>query len=806
MVADTRISHWALILDHQAPSFRHKIFEDYKGHRPPMPEDLRDQLNRLPELASWFGINTWQISGVEADDTIASLATACNKAGAEVWLATSDKDLDQLLHEDLFTWDPFNDRLRGVHELWQERGIRPDQVCDWLCMVGDSADNIPGIKGIGCKGAAQLLETYDTLAGALTNRSRFTPRRQQACEDFLEREELIRELVTIRTSVDLSQADEPFHIDLVCKPPQIETASIRAALTDWGIPAARICQRLPAPRPKSPIFIESAESLRSACEQQMTAQQEIHLAFSWRRDNSDALQCALCVHEDDVLTWSCTADELPTYLDHLLAPSFRFVVEDLLGACAALPTIPIDLIDYCCHTAQWLCDPNEEVIQPSSAHGQSISLSERARSVLKRHHRLLASLEQRSLTHHYTQKELNYRKTLAQLNRQGVPFHQDPFFQFCDDLNQQASHLAAELRQLAGARFNPRRSADVAHFLFNRCKITPVLANSHGPRCDDLALRALPSNNEYINLILDERHVQRFITSSAIHQLCPNPDERGIFHVNPMAQRSRSAIGETAHRNAFIQSLPEKDHQCCQLRRAIISENPRAQLANLRLPHGRLALLSQVSKDELLTDALQNEDPWRYLAAIWLNRAEPHISPRDKRLCADGLDSFIYSRQPQNLRQNHAITTEEACILVQEIAATCPKLSEWIQASLDSVERRGWVETTDGRRVWIPAGSTFIQRQAMDILIDGSLHDFSLSLFQRAQNITDVKGLYISQDEWLFEVPNTSREQWQQHLFPILGSFTPTDNFQLGFGQNWYGASTNAQFNRVSYPQQRMTA
>ena len=174
LASDKRLSHWALVLDHQDPSFRHQAFADYKGHRPPMPDDLREQLRLLPELASIFGISTWQISGVEADDTLASLAQRSIEAGAEVWLATSDKDLDQLLTQQLFTWDPMGDRLRGVSELWNERGIRPDQVCDWLCMVGDSADNIPGIKGIGVKGAAQLLGEYDNLSAIIAHRETFT--------------------------------------------------------------------------------------------------------------------------------------------------------------------------------------------------------------------------------------------------------------------------------------------------------------------------------------------------------------------------------------------------------------------------------------------------------------------------------------------------------------------------------------------------------------------------------------------------------------------------------------------------------
>ena len=118
------------------------------------------------------------------------------------------------MNRQLFTWDPFRDRLRGVKELWEERGIQPHQVCDWLCMVGDSADNIPGIKGIGQKGAAQLLAAHGDLDEIIAQRENFTPRRQAAIEDFMVQRELIDHLVTIREDVPLeSGANGQFDFD-----------------------------------------------------------------------------------------------------------------------------------------------------------------------------------------------------------------------------------------------------------------------------------------------------------------------------------------------------------------------------------------------------------------------------------------------------------------------------------------------------------------------------------------------------------------------------------------------------------------
>ena len=134
LIADQRLSHLALILDHPEPSFRKDLFADYKAHRPPMPFDLRKQLEQLPALAALFGIKTYQIPGVEADDTMATIADRGMEAGCVVWLATSDKDIDQLLRKGLFTWDPLRNRLRSVNNLWEERGIRPDQSatgCAW---------------------------------------------------------------------------------------------------------------------------------------------------------------------------------------------------------------------------------------------------------------------------------------------------------------------------------------------------------------------------------------------------------------------------------------------------------------------------------------------------------------------------------------------------------------------------------------------------------------------------------------------------------------------------------------------------
>ena len=150
-------------------TFRHDMFPDYKGHRPDMPEDLRQQWPLFPELVEAFGYPCVILDGYEADDVLGTLAKQCASEEVQVYLLTGDKDFGQLVDDNIRILDLMKDQevdAAGVEAKW---GIGPERVTDLLGLAGDSSDNIPGVPGVGAKTAAKYLQKYGTLEEVIAN-------------------------------------------------------------------------------------------------------------------------------------------------------------------------------------------------------------------------------------------------------------------------------------------------------------------------------------------------------------------------------------------------------------------------------------------------------------------------------------------------------------------------------------------------------------------------------------------------------------------------------------------------------------
>ena len=156
-------THLAVIFDYSAKTFRNEIYDQYKAHRPEPPEDLVPQFALIREATMAFDLPCIEIEGYEADDIMATYARRAVEAGARVTLASSDKDLMQLVNGQVTMLDPMKSKRFGPEEVKEKFGVYPDRVIDVQALAGDSVDNVPGVPGIGVKTAAQLIEEYGDL-------------------------------------------------------------------------------------------------------------------------------------------------------------------------------------------------------------------------------------------------------------------------------------------------------------------------------------------------------------------------------------------------------------------------------------------------------------------------------------------------------------------------------------------------------------------------------------------------------------------------------------------------------------------
>ncbi len=163
LLADRKPALLAVAMDSRVPSFRKELHPDYKANRPPAPEDLKVQMERTRELMDALRIPVWQCDGVEADDLIATAVVRAREAGLRVVVVSGDKDLMQLVSDDVLMWDTMHDKVYGAEEVVAKWGVPPGLIGDLLALVGDSSDNIPGVKSIGPKTAADLLTQFPSL-------------------------------------------------------------------------------------------------------------------------------------------------------------------------------------------------------------------------------------------------------------------------------------------------------------------------------------------------------------------------------------------------------------------------------------------------------------------------------------------------------------------------------------------------------------------------------------------------------------------------------------------------------------------
>ena len=204
----------AVIFDYSGRSFRNDIYPQYKAHRPPAPEDLVPQFALIREATRAFNLPCIEMEGFEADDLIATYTRLAREAGARVTIVSSDKDMMQLVGDQVTMYDGLKGKLIGAPEVAEKFGVGPKRVIDVQALAGDSSDNVPGVPGIGVKTAADLINTYGDLDTVLARAEEIKqPKRRQSLIDHAEDARMSRTLVTLRDDVPLDSGLETLHAD-----------------------------------------------------------------------------------------------------------------------------------------------------------------------------------------------------------------------------------------------------------------------------------------------------------------------------------------------------------------------------------------------------------------------------------------------------------------------------------------------------------------------------------------------------------------------------------------------------------------
>ena len=193
----------SVIFDPKGKTFRHDIYKEYKANRKSMPKELSEQVSPLMDFIKSLGISVLQIPDVEADDVIATLATKLSSKKNQIIISSSDKDLAQLVTQDVVLINSMDDKILNVDGVKEKFGVLPEQILDYLMLVGDSSDNIPGVEKVGPKKAVELLTKYKSVDGVFTKLEQITGKLKENLTNYKNFIDTSRKLIQLKLDVDI---------------------------------------------------------------------------------------------------------------------------------------------------------------------------------------------------------------------------------------------------------------------------------------------------------------------------------------------------------------------------------------------------------------------------------------------------------------------------------------------------------------------------------------------------------------------------------------------------------------------------
>lgn len=833
------ITHWVAVFDAPGKTFRDELYSEYKVHREPTPEPLAKQLPDVARLCAANGIPLVSTPGYEADDVVATLALQAAEAGMEVRILSKDKDLDQVLSDRIRTWDPGKDLLRGPAELKAEKGISPAQVIDYLSMIGDTSDNVPGINGVGPKTAAKLLEQYGTLDCLIANCSALSTKQQEKINAFVPKRELTRALITLRCVPDLpaiaSLAIDRNHIldesvytafgfngaRFSAAPPSIRSASAGASYQTL------IADELPA------VLARARQAGRVAFDTETTGLDPLHadlvgIGLAWgENDGKGAVYLPFRGLDQALIDLDSVRPLLAAFLAD---PTIRKVAQNAKYDLRVLARhgLPVCGLDGDSMLASWLLDPareshgidyltrtflGEEKIPTSAvvdlAAGQTMAdapvvtvakyCCEDAQACWRLAQLLEKQLVEHQLERVYREQEIPLAECLARIEQRGIAVDRPVLVEVKKHLEQYLDSVRESITAHAGPAFNPASPKQVAALLFDKLKLPVISRTKNGPSTDAAVLEALRHQHELPDLLLQFRSLSKLIGSylATLPEFIDAVD--GRIHSN--FKQTGTETGRLASDQPNLQNIPKKSDLGREMRAAFIAPPGRLLLA-ADYSQIELRVLAHLSGDSTLGEAFAtNTDIHRFVAAQVHGVAPEAVTPAQRNAAKAVNFGIIYGQTAFGLSQQLGIPRGEAQRFIDGYFARFSGVKGYIASVVGEATARGYAQTIAGRRRYIPQLTSANrnerlqgERMALNSTIQGSAADLIKRAMLRCEQLLPPEARLILQihDELLVEASESIADTAAAALREAMvgaWSFTVPLVAEVRRGRTWLDVS-----------------
>ena len=837
-----------IVFDAPEKTFRHELFEAYKATREAMPDELVEQLPVMFELVKSLGIPVIVKPGYEADDVIGTLALKASKMGLKVYMVTGDKDLMQLVNEDILMYKPGvgqkETEIIDVGEVIEKWGVRPEQIPDLLGLAGDSVDNIPGVKGIGPKRAASLINEFGSLEKIFENLDKVSNEKlRNLLKDGKESAFTSKELAVIRVDVpvelDLNELrlggkDEKKLMELLEK---LEFYSIIKSLK----------KDKKEEKKKNYKIVLSLEELKNVVEKVGKAELfSVDLeTTSIRPMEAEIVGISLCIEPD-------SGYYIPVRYKGKSKNNFgdddlKVVLEELK------PVLEDDRIKKCGHNikydmlvfernginlrgvdidtmvAAWIIQPDshsykldnlsqqylhytmvpiEELIGKGKKNQitmDEVELNrvafyavEDADIALQLVPIFRAEMRATGTEEVFRKIEMPLIPVLMEMEKNGVYVDIDYLKEMSQEISKKIDVLADNIYKVAGVEFNINSPKQLSEVLFEKLGLPRV----RGKSTDVKVLEKLRNQHELPALVLDYRSLVKLKTTylDAMAQYVNSNTGR----IHSSFNQTGASTGRITSSDPNFQNIPIRTDIGREIRKAFKPQKSGWKMMSADYSQIELRIMAHLSKDpELLKSFNEGVDVHTRTAALVYGVSEKDVLPEMRRVAKIVNFGIMYGAGPFRMSEELGIPQEEARKLIEQYFKTYPGINEYIIKTLQEAEKNKFVKTLSGRIRYvydITSDNYHVREAAKRVAINTPIQGTAADMIKIAMiNISrrmkekSLRAMMILQihDELLFEVPEeeieTLREVVVQEMENAIKLDVPV-KVDVGIGNSWYEA------------------
>ncbi len=767
--ADFEPDYLAVVFD-AGDSFREEMYPEYKATREKMPDELRASLPRVRAIVEAYRDPVIELEGYEADDVIGTLATKAEKAGLEAVIVSGDKDFYQLVDAHVHLLNPGRGGPNGVDAEWvdtrnadEKFGIPPERVVDYLALIGDSSDNVPGAPGIGPKTAVKLLAEYETLEELLEKAADLSGKRaREALTEHADDVRLSRRLVTIMRDLPLELDLErlrmaaPDHarlrdlfLDLEFR--RLAEKYTRLALEADALESAtaeEAAYRLLADAPAVEKFVTRArEKGRVAVDAETTDLDPMRadvVGLAMGLGGGDAVYLPFAHRPSSTPTLDATEEEIPNLpplgseamapLRELLAdPAVEKVGHNLKYDMLVLERADTELAGPLFDTmvASYVLDPGrrshglDELAMEILAHKATAYhevagkgrkeipfaevpldealdyAAEDADVAWRLWERFAPEMEEHSLTRLFRELEMPLVPVLAAMEREGIRIDGDFFKEMSTKLRKELQLIQDEIYKIAGGEFNLNSTPQLREVLFTRLELPVVKRTKTGPSTDASVLEELAAEGHAVpRLMLEYRELEK-LRNTYVDALprLVNP-ETGRIHTS--FNQTVAATGRLSSSEPNLQNIPIRTSLGREIRKGFVAEEGRL-LLGVDYSQIELRVLAHFSGDAPLVDAFRRGvDIHRQTAAVIFDVSVDDVTA-DQRGRAKTINfATLYGQGAFSLGRQLGISRDEAQAFIDQYFERFSGVRAFLDEQVAKARDQGYVETLLGRRRYIP--------------------------------------------------------------------------------------------------------